>query len=106
MLRLLTCTGNVCRHTPTDTLRHALIAPIPPSTPPQFPHVPLSAYQVSGEYAMIYHAAQAGAFELRDAVMESFVAFRRAGMRVRRFVPLLFQTYVPWFFVRCSLVLC
>lgn len=46
----------------------------------QFPHVPLSVYQVSGEYAMLWHAAQAGAFELRDGVMESLIAFRRAGL--------------------------
>lgn len=45
----------------------------------QFPHVPLSVYQVSGEYAMLWHAAKAGAFDLRDAVMEALIAFRRAG---------------------------
>ena len=31
----------------------------------QFPHLPLAVYQVSGEYAMLYHAAQAGALGLK-----------------------------------------
>jgi len=44
-----------------------------------FPHHPLAVYQVSGEYAMIYHAAKANAFELRSAVIESLVGMRRAG---------------------------
>ena len=44
--------------------------------------VPVAAYQVSGEYAMLYHAAAAGAFDLQRGVMESLVAFRRAGVRV------------------------
>ena len=41
--------------------------------------VPVACYQVSGEYAMIYHAAQAEAFALRPAVFESLVGLRRAG---------------------------
>jgi porphobilinogen synthase len=44
--------------------------------------VPVAVYQVSGEYAMLWHAAAAGAFDLRRAVMESLVAFRRAGVTV------------------------
>ena len=43
--------------------------------------VPVAAYQVSGEFAMLHHAAAAGAFDLERAVMESLVAFRRAGVR-------------------------
>jgi len=42
-------------------------------------NVPVALYQVSGEYAMLYHAAQAGAFSLEEAVMESLVCARRAG---------------------------
>jgi porphobilinogen synthase len=42
-------------------------------------NAPLLAYQVSGEYAMIKHAAQAGAFEEAMAVEESLLAFKRAG---------------------------
>jgi porphobilinogen synthase len=42
-------------------------------------HVPISVYQVSGEYAMLWHAAAAGAFELKRAVYESITCLRRAG---------------------------
>ena len=45
--------------------------------------VPVAAYQVSGEFAMLHHAAAAGAFDLKRAVMESLVAFRRAGVSVQ-----------------------
>ncbi len=41
--------------------------------------LPIAAYQVSGEYAMIKAAAAAGTIEERDAVLESFTAIRRAG---------------------------
>jgi porphobilinogen synthase len=41
--------------------------------------VPTYAYQVSGEYAMLHAAAQNGWLDGERAVMESLVAFRRAG---------------------------
>lgn len=41
--------------------------------------VPISAYQVSGEYAMIYRAAEAGCFSLKDGVLESIYSMRRSG---------------------------
>ncbi|SMX95473.1 porphobilinogen synthase [Brevibacterium antiquum] len=41
--------------------------------------VPVWAYQVSGEYAMIEFAAAAGAIERERAIEESLVAFKRAG---------------------------
>jgi len=41
--------------------------------------VPLFAYQVSGEYAMIRFAAEAGAIDGEGAMLESLVAFKRAG---------------------------
>lgn len=41
---------------------------------------PLAVYQVSGEYAMIKHAANAGALDERTVVMESLLAFKRAGV--------------------------
>jgi porphobilinogen synthase len=41
--------------------------------------VPVFAYQVSGEYAMIEAAAAAGAGEREALVMETLMAFRRAG---------------------------
>ena len=41
--------------------------------------VPTFAYHVSGEYAMLRFAAQAGAFDYQDALMEALLCFRRAG---------------------------
>ncbi|HOX07140.1 MAG TPA: porphobilinogen synthase [Planctomycetota bacterium] len=41
--------------------------------------LPVAAYQVSGEYAMLKHAAAAGALDERSAAMESLLAIRRAG---------------------------
>ncbi len=41
--------------------------------------VPVFAYQVSGEYAMIMAAAQNGWLDEEKVVMESLLAFRRAG---------------------------
>uniref|UniRef100_A0A8C8ZYB2 Delta-aminolevulinic acid dehydratase n=1 Tax=Prolemur simus TaxID=1328070 RepID=A0A8C8ZYB2_PROSS len=43
------------------------------------PELPLAVYHVSGEFAMLWHGAQAGAFDLRAAVLEAITAFRRAG---------------------------
>jgi porphobilinogen synthase len=40
---------------------------------------PLAVYQVSGEYAMIKAAAAAGVMDERALVMETMIAFRRAG---------------------------
>ena len=45
----------------------------------RFPHHPLCIYQVSGEYAMIYHGAQAGTFNLHDILVEVMSGMRRAG---------------------------
>jgi porphobilinogen synthase len=41
--------------------------------------VPLFAYQVSGEYAMIMAAARNGWLDEERAMMESLMAFKRAG---------------------------
>jgi porphobilinogen synthase len=41
--------------------------------------LPLAAYQVSGEYAMIKAAARNGWLDERAAMMESLFALRRAG---------------------------
>jgi porphobilinogen synthase len=41
--------------------------------------LPLAAYQVSGEYAMLKAAAQNGWIDERRAAMESLIAIRRAG---------------------------
>ena len=44
--------------------------------------LPLAAYCVSGEYAMLRHAAAAGAFDERLAVLEALGGIRRAGADV------------------------
>ncbi len=44
--------------------------------------VPVAAYQVSGEYAMIEAAAAAGMIDRDRAVLESLTAIRRAGAQV------------------------
>jgi porphobilinogen synthase len=41
--------------------------------------VPVAAYQVSGEYAMIKAAAQKGWLDEPDAIRESLIAIKRAG---------------------------
>jgi porphobilinogen synthase len=41
--------------------------------------VPVFAYQVSGEYAMIMAAAQNGWMDQERAMLESLLAFKRAG---------------------------
>ncbi|XP_075226560.1 porphobilinogen synthase [Lycorma delicatula] len=57
------------------------------------PAHPLFVYQVSGEYAMIYHAAKAGSFDLRVALQETLTSFRRAGADciVSYFTPQILQ---------------
>ena len=44
-----------------------------------FPEIPLCAYQVSGEYAMIKCAAQNGLINEEQAIIESLLAIKRAG---------------------------
>ncbi len=45
----------------------------------QFPGVPLGAYQVSGEYAMIKAASEKGWLDERQAVLETLGSIKRAG---------------------------
>ncbi len=45
----------------------------------QHTRLPLAVYQVSGEYAMIKFADQAGAIDGQAVMIESLVAFKRAG---------------------------
>ncbi len=42
-------------------------------------HLPLAAYQVSGEYAMLHAAAQMGWLKLPGAALESLISIKRAG---------------------------
>ena len=41
--------------------------------------IPVAVYQVSGEYAMIKAAAEKGWLDEEQVVMESIMAFKRAG---------------------------
>jgi porphobilinogen synthase len=41
--------------------------------------VPVAAYQVSGEYAMLMAAAARGMLDEREAALEALTAIRRAG---------------------------
>lgn len=44
-----------------------------------YPEIPLAAYQVSGEYAMIKFAAAQGLINEKEAMIESLLAIKRAG---------------------------
>ena len=41
--------------------------------------LPIAAYQVSGEYAMLHAASERGWIDLERAMMESLVGIKRAG---------------------------
>ena len=45
----------------------------------QFSQVPVMAYQVSGEYAMLSLGAEQGLFNRTEALHESLISFKRAG---------------------------
>ena len=45
----------------------------------RFPDIPLCAYQVSGEYAMLKAAAAQGLIDEEQAMLESLIAIKRAG---------------------------
>lgn len=42
-------------------------------------HLPISAYHVSGEYAMMKAAVERGWLNEKDAVLEALLSFKRAG---------------------------
>ena len=44
--------------------------------------VPIAAYQVSGEYAMLHASAANGWLDLEATMMESLIAIRRAGASI------------------------
>lgn len=44
-----------------------------------YPDIPLSAYQVSGEYSLIKHGAKVGLIDETQAMVESLTAIKRAG---------------------------
>jgi porphobilinogen synthase len=45
----------------------------------RFPGIPIAAYQVSGEYAMIHDAIDAGHLGEKDVILETLFSTRRAG---------------------------
>jgi porphobilinogen synthase len=55
---------------------------------------PLAAYQVSGEYAMLKHAAAAGALDFKRAALESLVGVKRAGADL--ILTYLAPEVLPW----------
>lgn len=55
-------------------------------TKDQFPHIPLFIYQVSGEYAMLWHGAANGAINLNAVLMETLQSMRRAGKTFLKFL--------------------
>ncbi|CAB4031253.1 Delta-aminolevulinic acid dehydratase [Paramuricea clavata] len=65
-------------------------------TKDKFPNLPLAIYQVSGEYAMLYHGSEAGAFSLKDSVLETLQCMRRAGadLIITYFVPQLLDWWL------------
>uniref|UniRef100_A0A1X7UVL1 Delta-aminolevulinic acid dehydratase n=1 Tax=Amphimedon queenslandica TaxID=400682 RepID=A0A1X7UVL1_AMPQE len=66
-------------------------------TKEKHPEFPLAIYQVSGEYAMLWHGSTAGAFNLKTIVMESIESMRRAGadIIICYYTPKLLKWYKP-----------
>jgi len=57
--------------------------------------LPVAVYHTSGEFAMLYHAAAAGSFNLETAVLEVMTSFKRAGATIiiTYFTPFLLQLW-------------
>lgn len=58
-----------------------------------FETVPLCAYQVSGEYAMLKHAARMGIVNEQEAFIESLTAIKRSGADM---IISYFSKYIDW----------
>lgn len=61
------------------------------------PEYPMFIYQVSGEYAMLYHGAQKGAINLEAVLKEVLLCMRRAGADciITYFTPLILDMLQP-----------
>ena len=61
------------------------------------PNHSIFIYQVSGEYAMLYHAAKNGAIDLKNVLNEVLLSMRRAGADViiTYFAPLILEMLQP-----------
>lgn len=68
-------------------------------TKDEYPNIPLFVYQVSGEYATLYHGAKAGAVDLNAAVMETITSMRRAGLCLMFYLSRLFSIYANCGFI-------
>lgn len=62
-----------------------------------YPDYPLFIYQVSGEYAMIYHAAKNNAINLKDVLTEILTSMQRAGADciITYFTPYILDILIP-----------
>ncbi|XP_076161826.1 porphobilinogen synthase isoform X2 [Ptiloglossa arizonensis] len=71
-----------------DVVRH---------TKDTYPEYPMFVYQVSGEYAMLYHGAQNGAINLENVLNEVLLSMRRAGADciITYFTPLILDMLQP-----------
>ncbi|XP_012280276.1 delta-aminolevulinic acid dehydratase isoform X2 [Orussus abietinus] len=71
-----------------DVLRH---------TKDAHPEYPMFVYQVSGEYAMLYHGANNGAINLENVLHEVLLSMRRAGADciITYFAPLILEMLKP-----------
>jgi porphobilinogen synthase len=62
----------------------------------KYSEYPIAVYQVSGEYAMLWHGSAAGAFDLKAILMESIQSMKRAGADV------IISYYTPRLLEWCS----
>lgn len=60
-----------------------------------YPAYPMFVYQVSGEFAMIYHATKAGAIDFKTTLNEILLSLRRAGADV--IISYFTPTILDWF---------
>lgn len=59
----------------------------------KYPEYPMFVYQVSGEYSMIYNAAEKSIFDLKAALLEILQSYRRAGadIIITYYTPLILE---------------
>lgn len=59
-------------------------------------HFNISIFKVSGEYAMLYHAVQAGVVTLKDGLLEILRSMRRSGISVIELI--ILNSYLKHFY--------
>lgn len=60
----------------------------------KYPHLPLAAYNVGGEYAMVKAAAAAGWLDEKETVHEQLIAIKRAGADI--IISYFAKQYAEW----------